>query len=57
MRYRSGQLAPFSGQYAVIDPSGRDTGYEVTVVKAEPFPPASSPGYTFVLADKTKHRG
>jgi hypothetical protein len=56
MRYRSGQKVPVSGQYAVIDPYGRNTGYEVTVVRGEPFPPTSSPGYTFVLVDRTKHR-
>lgn len=37
MRYRSGQRVPVSGQYAIIDPYGRNTGYEVTVVSGEPF--------------------
>lgn len=57
MKYRPGQLVPVSGQYAVIDPLGRSTGYEVTAVKGEPFPPTNSAGYTFVLVDRTKHRG
>ncbi|BBD59003.1 hypothetical protein NIES2109_17820 [Nostoc sp. HK-01] len=57
MSYRPGQLVPTSGQYAVIDPYGRNTGYEVTAVKGEHFPPTSSPGYSFRLADRTKHRG
>ncbi len=56
MNYRSGQRVPFSGQYAVIDRFGRNTGYEVTAVKGEPFPPTTSSGYTFVLVDRTKHR-
>lgn len=56
MKYISGQRALISGQYAVIDPFGRNTGYEVTVVKGEPFPPAPRPGYTFVLVDRTRHR-
>ncbi|MDZ8095793.1 MAG: hypothetical protein RMZ42_28190 [Nostoc sp. DedQUE05] len=56
MQYHPGQLAQVSGQYAVIDTLGRNTGYEVTVVRGEPFPPTSAPGYTFVLVDATKHR-
>lgn len=56
MSYRSGQIATVSGQYAVIDPRGRKTGREVTVVKGEPFPPTSGSGYTFVLVDPTRHK-
>lgn len=56
LRYRPGQIAPASGQYAIINAYGRDTGYEVTVVRGEPFPPTSAPGYTFVLVDRTRHR-
>ena len=56
MPYRPGQIAPVSGLYAIIDPYGRNTGFEVTVVRGEPFPPASSRGSTYVLTDQTKHR-
>ena len=56
MAYTSGQIAPISGQYTVIAPTGRSTGREVTVTKGEPFPPAPGSGYTYVIADPTKHK-
>ncbi|MBW4474718.1 MAG: YjzC family protein [Stenomitos rutilans HA7619-LM2] len=56
MAYSPGQIALVSGQYTVIAPSGRSAGREVTVTKGEPFPPAPSSGYTYVIADPTKHK-
>jgi hypothetical protein len=55
-RYVPGQLVPASGQYAIVDPYGRYTGYEITAVKGEPFPPSQYSGTTYVLVDRTKHR-
>jgi hypothetical protein len=54
---KPGQIATTSGQYAVVGPKGGKTGEEVTVVKGKPLPPTSKPGQTFVLTDKTKHKG
>ncbi|MBM3178862.1 MAG: hypothetical protein FJZ86_00760 [Chloroflexi bacterium] len=54
---RPGQVAPTSGQYAVVGPKGGNTGTEVTVVKGKPLPPTPKSGQTFVLVDKTKHKG
>ena len=54
---KPGQIAPASGQYAVIGPRGGKTGTEVTVVQGKPLPPTPKPGQTFVLVDKTKHKG
>ncbi len=56
MAYFPGQIAPISGQYTVIAPNGRSTGLEVTMTKGKPFPPSSAPGYTYVIADPTKHK-
>ncbi|MEH1777055.1 hypothetical protein [Nostoc sp.] len=55
--YYPGQIVPRSGQYGVINPLGRDTGYEITAVKGERFPPYSAgPGYGYRLNDPTRHR-
>ncbi|MHC5724727.1 MAG: hypothetical protein ACYTXY_11405 [Nostoc sp.] len=54
--YHPGQIVPRSGQYAVISPLGRNTGYEITAVKGERFPPSSGPGFGYKLNDPTKHR-
>lgn len=54
--YRPGETVPVSGQYALINPLGHNTGREVTCVKGEVFPPAPVAGCTYVLADRTKHR-
>lgn len=53
---KPGHKAPVSGQYAIIDKDGRDTGVERTVVEGEPLPPTPQKGQTFVLKDKTRHR-
>ncbi len=53
---KPGQIAPTSGQYAVIGPKGGKTGTEVTVVKGKPLPPTPKSGQTLVLVDKTKHK-
>ena len=55
--YKPGQKAPVSGQYGVVGPKGGKTGTEVTVAKGETLPPTPKPGQTFVLVDKTKHKG
>lgn len=54
---KPGQIAPTSGQYAVVGPKGGKTGTEVTVVKGKPLPPTPKPKQTLVLVDKTKHKG
>lgn len=54
---KPGQIAPTSGQYAVVGPRGGKTGTEVTVVKGKPLPPTPKPGQNLVLVDKTKHKG
>jgi hypothetical protein len=51
-QFRPGQKASVSGQY-----KNNATGSEVTVVKGEPFPPASKPNQSYSLALKTKHKG
>lgn len=56
MRYHSGQICLISGQYAVINAQGHQTGYEVTLVKGATFPPTTRPGYTFALVDRTRHK-
>jgi hypothetical protein len=53
--YRSGEIVPFSGQYAVVDANYRRIGREVTCVKGEVFPPTPASGYGYVLVDKTQH--
>ena len=37
--FSPGEIVEQSGLYPVIGSSGEDKGYEVTVVKGEPFPP------------------
>lgn len=52
--YKSGQIAPRSGQYPQLGPRGGETGQEVTVVKGEPFPPTPKPGMGYGKPDLTK---
>jgi hypothetical protein len=54
--FHPGQTAPVSGQYKIVDPYGRPTGVERTVVRGEPFPPTPRAGERYVLADPTKLR-
>ncbi len=54
--FKPGQTAPRSGQYQVIGPRGGKTPKEVTVVKGEPFPPTSTPGQGYEMADPTKNK-
>jgi hypothetical protein len=54
LKLRSGQEAPFSGQYEMIGPRGGLTGVERTVVKGEPLPPTLSAGQRYRLVDKTR---
>lgn len=53
---KSGQEAPFSGQYRMEGPRGGHIGIERTVVKGEPLPPTLSAGQVYRLVDKTKTR-
>jgi hypothetical protein len=54
-KYTSGQKAPVSGQYEIINNKGNRTGIERTVTKGEPLPPTLKKGQEYRLADKTKH--
>jgi len=54
--YHPGQAAPVSGQYEIVDPNGRRTGVERTIVRGEPFPPTPRGGQGYVLVDPTKLR-
>ena len=56
VRWKPGQIALQSGQYAVFNHFGRYLGREITVVKGEPFPPARNSGYSYVLVDATRHQ-
>lgn len=56
VKFRSGQEAPFSGQYEMVGPRGGRTGIERTVVKGEPLPPTLSAGQEYRLVDKTRTR-
>ncbi len=53
---KPGEKVEVSGQYEVIDPNGKKTGQEVTLVKGEPAPPTPKPGETMRLVDRTKHK-
>lgn len=50
-RYKPGEEVPVSGQYKNIQ-----TGYEVTCVEGEPFPPTRKPNQRYIKADVTKHK-
>jgi hypothetical protein len=54
--YKSGEKAPYSGQYEIIGPRGGRTGTERTVVKGEPFPPTQKSGQGFIMNDPTKNK-
>ena len=54
--YSPGETVPVSGQYGEVNTYRQLTGYEVTCVKGEKFPPTRFPGYTYKLVDATKHR-
>lgn len=45
-----------SGQYGMMNTRGNPTGNERTVVRGEPLPPTTKPGYTYKLVDPTKTR-
>jgi hypothetical protein len=53
-KLKPGEEALFSGQYEMLDPRGRHTGTERTVVKGESLPPTLGKGMTYSLVDKTK---
>ncbi len=53
-KYKPGQEAPRSGQYAIIGKQGGNTGKERTVVRGEPLPPTPKAGMTYKLVDPTK---
>jgi hypothetical protein len=54
-KYKPGNLAPASGQYAQVGKQGAATGHEVTVPKGKVLPPTQKPGQSYVLADPTKN--
>lgn len=45
--FSPGEIVEESGLYPVVGPKGGDKGYEVTVVKGEPFPPLPEKGWGF----------
>ncbi|MGB7413000.1 MAG: hypothetical protein WA902_02230 [Thermosynechococcaceae cyanobacterium] len=45
--FSPGEIVEDSGLYPVVGPRGGDKGYEVTVVKGEPFPPLPEKGWGF----------
>ena len=45
--FSPGEIVEESGLYPVVGPRGGDKGYEVTVVKGEPFPPLPEKGWGF----------
>jgi hypothetical protein len=53
--FASGEIAPFSGQYEIVNRLGNRTGIERTVTKGEPLPPTLHSGQSFLLVDITKH--
>ena len=55
-RYKSGQKAPVSGQYPVVDENGRRTGIERTAVRGHVLPPTPRKNQGYSSPDKTKTR-
>ncbi|MCC5661146.1 hypothetical protein LC608_30115 [Nostoc sp. XA010] len=51
-----GERTPISGQYEVINSSGKGTGLEVTSTAGNPFPPTSESDQSYRLVDPTKHK-
>ncbi len=49
--YKPGERVSVSGQYR-----NTTTGFEVTLVAGEVFPPTPRPGQVYVLVDPTKHK-
>jgi hypothetical protein len=49
--FKPGDTVPVSGQYR-----NTTTGYEVTLVKGEKFPPTPRPGQMYELVDRTRHK-
>jgi hypothetical protein len=54
---KPGTPAPSSGQYQQQGPRGGKSKTEVTAVQGKPLPPTTTPGGTWKLVDKTKHKG
>ena len=55
-KFKSGEIAPVSGQYELLNKNGVSLSREFTVAKREPFPPTPKPDMYFGLADPTKHK-
>lgn len=53
--HKSGEKAPYSGQYEIVGPRGGRTGKERTITKGEPMPPTPSGGQGYILVDRTKN--
>lgn len=53
--FKPGEIAPHSGQYELVGPSGEKTGEERTVVRGEPLPPTPLSEMSYVLSDPSKN--
>ncbi|MBZ9615279.1 YjzC family protein [Clostridium estertheticum] len=53
---KPGTHAPKSGQYVVVEASGKVTTKKVTAVKGNPMPPTSKPNQTYTLVDGTNNK-
>ena len=51
-----GEIVNESGIYPVVGPDGQKQGYEVTVVKGEPFPPTPEKGWGFGKPRLAQHK-
>lgn len=55
-RYCPGEIVEESGIYPVVNAEGQYQGYEVTVVKGEPFPPTLESGWGFGTPRLAEHK-
>lgn len=53
---KPGKPAPASGQYQTIGPRG-GRGNEITSTQGNPLPPTPKPNSSYVLVDRTRHKG
>jgi hypothetical protein len=54
---KPGTPAPRFDQYQQQGPRGGRSSTEITAVQGKPLPPTTKPGSTWVLVDRTKHKG
>lgn len=55
--HKPGETAPQSGQYVIVNPGGKSTGQERTVVRGEPMPPTPKPRQQYRMVDRTRTKG